>query len=360
MVETIFRQLFARIPKRTQEVLWRRFGLKNNRPETLEAIGRDFKITRERVRQIEARGLLELEKHLPDCFQDFVRLAEAHLSRFGGVREEKRLLEELSFATREKHPAAPSRVRFLLSLSDRFAQWPETKKTYAFWAVGEESGKKVLKFLDSLIREIKRTRAPFQMDEVSPRASAAASRSGLRSSSEGTLVSYVAISKELAANPFGHLGHIDWPEIVPRGVKDRAYLVLKHANRPIHFKELAKLINDQARRATGFHQAWQKPVEVQTVHNELIKDGNFVLVGRGIYALKEWGYEPGTVRELIARTLKGSGRPLSKEEVIRAVKERRVVQENTILINLQNRRFFERLPNGRYRVRGHTHLAEEI
>ena len=108
---------------------------------------------------------------------------------------------------------------------------------------------------------------------------------------------------------------------------------------PLHFKEIANNIC-----TLGIDK---KPAHVQTVHNELIKDGRFVLVGRGVYALREHGYEPGTVREVITRLLKERG-PLDSTEVVRLVNQKRFLKENTILLNLQNRRHFKRLEDGRY------------
>ena len=61
----------------------------------------------------------------------------------------------------------------------------------------------------------------------------------------------------------------------------------------------------------------------QTVNNELIKDPRFVLIGRGLYALSEWGYEPGTVKDVLVQILKDSGKALRKEDVLQLISERR-------------------------------------
>jgi hypothetical protein len=359
MVDTILKEMLAQLPKRSQDVLSRRFGLKNNHPETLETIGDDFGITRERVRQIESSALrLILQKH-PEELADFTQLVRSHLERFGGAREERKLLEEIRFMANDRHPASQSRIRFLLAVGTGLKHVPSATSHYSFWATSDTAVKQVHKFLDASIREMKKLRQPVELANVETFAKRVAESIGLRNVSGGVALSFLSISRDLLSNPYGHYGHAHWPTIVPRGVKDRAYLVLKHHQSPLHFRDLAKKINEQAKTADAFHPTWQKQVEVQTVHNELIKDGNFVLVGRGMYALKEWGYEPGTVRDLIGVVLAKARRPLTKQEIIEAVKAKRLVQENTIIINLQNRKFFERLAGGRYRVRTSRRTAAQ-
>ena len=152
---------------------------------------------------------------------------------------------------------------------------------------------------------------------------------------------YVKLSKRFVKSPFNDTGLADWSEVNPKTARDWAYLVLKRADRPMHFSEIAKLV--------GNHRK-QKYTNLQTVHNELIKDNRFVLVGRGLYGLREAGLIPGTAREIIAHVLKKEG-PLHSREVVNRVREQRVLKEGTILINLQNKKYFECLSDGRYSVR---------
>jgi len=72
-----------------------------------------------------------------------------------------------------------------------------------------------------------------------------------------------------------------------------------------------------------------------------------VLVGRGLYALTEWGYQPGIVRNDIQAILKQHG-PITRDELVKRVLKERHVKENTIVINLQNKKFFKKTDNGKY------------
>jgi len=158
--------------------------------------------------------------------------------------------------------------------------------------------------------------------------------SSFNSLEKSVFTSYLEISKKIQKDSEGNFGLKDWPEINPRGIKDKAYLVFKKTEKPLHFTEVAKLIEGSL---------------VQTVHNELIRDPRFVLIGRGIYALSEWGYYPGEVKDVISKVLTEGG-PLTKEEILEKVLKQRLVKENTVFLNLSNKKYFERDIQGKYIV----------
>ena len=153
---------------------------------------------------------------------------------------------------------------------------------------------------------------------------------------ENTIASLIEVSKLFKPNALGEWGRVSSSFISPRGMRDYAFLVMRRHGSPMHFSETAKAIKD----------SFGKHAHTQTVHNELIKDDRFVLVGRGLYALKEWGYEGGVVRNVIEKVL--SNGPLSKDEIIKRVLKERHVKENTILVNLQNRSCFKKDNQGNY------------
>ena len=147
---------------------------------------------------------------------------------------------------------------------------------------------------------------------------------------------WLLLSKRIGKNPLGEWGRIDSPHVRIKNTRDFAFLTLKRHGSPMHFSEVAK----------GIEKLFTRKSHPATTHNELIKDNRFVLVGRGLYALKEWGYEPGIVREVIKGILLREG-PLTRDEIIERVKRERYVKDATISVNLQNP-IFTRLPDGRY------------
>ena len=132
------------------------------------------------------------------------------------------------------------------------------------------------------------------------------------------------------------IGYIDFGARYKGYCADITRCVFKKKNNPLHFREVAEFIGPKALS--------------QTVHNELIRDPRFVLVGRGTYALRDWGYEQGVVKDVIKNILKEAKNPLTKEEVLEKVLQQRMVKENTILLNLQNKRYFKKNSEGKYHL----------
>ena len=122
-------------------------------------------------------------------------------------------------------------------------------------------------------------------------------------------------------------------------MRDYAYLIIRRHGSPIHFREVAKIITD----------VFKIKAHVATCHNELIKDPRFVLVGRGLYALSEWGYMSGVVKDVIRKIIEKNG-PLTKAQIIEKVLKERYVKENTIIINLQNPKYFKKNKDSKYEV----------
>ena len=149
---------------------------------------------------------------------------------------------------------------------------------------------------------------------------------------------FLSVSKEIKQGVFEKWGIHNWKEISPKGVREKAHLIIKENNEPLHFRDVAKLIDK--------HKLSKKKTHPQTVHNELIKDEKFVLVGRGTYALREWGYQRGTVKDVITEILSNSTKPLHQDEVVEKVLSVRNVKKTTIIINLN--KFFQRLDKQKY------------
>ena len=335
LVKTMLRDL----PERQAEVLSRRYGLLSGEAETLEEIGEDFGITRERVRQLEAAAFAGLKRS--SVFEQ-AKVATTQLSRHvkehGDVRREEALLNDLG--GEREHPS----VLLLLDVADGVDRHRENDERHTAWATDKDKVVAAEGLAQGVVRrfnqEIKEplSQAKF-WETVEDEA-----RARKLLLTERARKSWIDISKLLGEGPMGLWGPAEWADISPRGVKDRAYITLKAKGKPMHFSEIVDRMNRD-------YFTEGKKAHVQTVHNELIKDPRFVLVGRGIYALKDWGYAPGTVRDVLIEVLKENPRGLTRDELIDAVLKTRMVKVNTILLNLNDHKTFGRNIEGRYSFR---------
>ncbi|HOH11534.1 MAG TPA: sigma factor-like helix-turn-helix DNA-binding protein [Candidatus Paceibacterota bacterium] len=329
----ITKKLLNVLPERNRDILTKRYGLdKNSKRLTLEAIGSEYGITRERVRQIEnfGLGMIKKSKTYESATEAFGQIKDL-MDEYGSVVHEREFLGSLA-----KDELTQNHIHFLLVVSDNFTKIKEDEEFHHRWTVNEEKAAKVH-------QSLRRLCAGFSEDDLIPEPELITKfLKELKDFSnepnlEGLAPKWLKICKLLARNPLGEWGLNTSPNIRMRGIRDYAYLVLRQNKAPLHFTEVAREID----------KTFNKKAHPATCHNELIKDGRFVLVGRGLYALTEWGYSQGTVVDVVMRILKEAG-ALSKDEIINHVLKERFVKENTILVNLQNAKYFKRDENGRY------------
>ncbi len=331
----VVKRLLSSLPPRAQDVIMGRFGLNQNGDEmTLEAIGKKYGITRERVRQIENYAINHIRK--ADSYGKEKAVFDELLStvnKMGGIISEDDLLNYLG-----KDISAKKHIHFLLVVGDDFNKIKEDTEFKHRWHVDKNLSDKIHEALQKLY-------AKLEDDAIVPESEIVASfLEHLKDVSneykqDEIITRWLSLSKNIAKNPLGEWGKSKSSNIKTKGVRDYAYLILRRHGSPIHFREVAKLISE----------VFKKKAHVATTHNELIKDPRFILVGRGLYALKEWGYSTGVVRDVIREILKKEG-PLSKEDVLEKVLKERYVKPNTIMVNLQNPKFFKKNKQGMYTV----------
>ena len=334
--KTVTKGLLAELHDRARDVIERRYGLLNSGTErmTLEAIGEIYGITRERVRQIENTALetVRKSKAYKNTAPAIDELEDAMIS-FGGIVREGDFLGALA-----KDVSTQNHIHFLLVIGDPFIKIKEDDDFHHRWTVDPELSEKVHEALRRLYKNldekdlITETEMIFKfIDHLKDTVEEV--------KDEEMAKRYLRISKRVRENRLGDWGLSHSPNIKTRGMRDMAYLILKKKGSPLHFTDVAKMIAKE----------FGRKAHVATTHNELIKDKRFVLVGRGLYALSEWGYSSGVVRDVIREVIKKNG-PLSKNDVVSHVLKQRHVKENTIYVNLQNSNYFKKDTAGKYSI----------
>jgi DNA-binding phage protein len=316
--------------EREREIVSRRFGLFDRR-ETLEQIGELLGITRERVRQLEKSVVTRLKaaasKDLPGI-NDVETSLSSHLNDMGKIARIQDIGGRLS---KDNSRTDQARVAFLANLSPGIAVIEDND--HFFHSIGlasEHTEKAIRERVNKIIEAITEIGEPTDIKKVAEKVG----NTDIKHTE-----ALAGISKNIA-HLNGRWGLVKWPMVNPKNIRDKIYVILHDNKKPMHFNEIAKAIKDSNLK--------RKDVTTQAIHNELIKDSRFVLIGRGIYALKEWGFKKGTVADVIADVLRKEGGPLHRDEIVRRVLKSRHVKETTILLNLQSKPQFKRVAKATY------------
>ena len=327
---------------RSKIIISRRFAFGKKRVETLEKIGNDYKITRERVRQIESDGVKKIKKNLNKFktkkeFDKIQSFFNAELEKSGGLKREDLFLDILGEEKQKNY------IVFLLHLTDKCERLKEDNSFHALWTLDKNKVVSAKEINQNIVKVLREKKTPITVSKIA--------ESIEFKESVSILESIIQISKKIDRTiDKKKYGLVDWPEVNPKTVKDKIYFILKQNKNPLHYKDISKNIDSLNGELVATSVSTKK-LHPQTIHNELIRNNNFVLIGRGIYALKEWGYNGGQVKDVILEILKNTKDPLTKEQVISLVSEKRIVRESTILLNLQNKQMFAKDDSGRYKIR---------
>lgn len=318
--------------EREREIITRRFGLYDRR-ETLEQIGELLGITRERVRQLEKAILIRLkmaaENGKIQSVSNIEKIIVRNLTDLGRTARIQDLTDSLLNKTSDQRERA--HVAFVSALSPNLTV-VEENDTYHHSVGIREYGdeKKIRSQVDAIVGVIKKHGEPLTIEQLHEK---------LSYEHPNYVRGLASVSKSLA-----HLkdswGLLKWPTVNPKNIRDKIFVILTENEKPMHFSEIADSIKDSSFK--------RKDVTTQAIHNELIKDSRFVLIGRGIYALSSWGFNRGTVSDIIADVLKKSPEPLHRDEIVKRVLASRQVKETTILLNLQSKPQFKRVAKATY------------
>lgn len=317
---------------REKEIISRRFGLAG-RKETLEQIGEMLSITRERVRQLEKAILIRLQIAAEEG--EIPELAPAEKLLIRNLTEMGRVARLSDLANKVYGGKATVReqtgINFIATFSKSLTVIDDNDKYYGAVGIAEYGNSlDIRNKVDAIVKLIRENKKPMTLEELDEK---------LNYEHPDHIRAIASISK-LLAHLNGVWGLAKWPSVNPKNIRDKIFVILEAKKQPMHFSEIAKEIKE-----SNFKR---KNVTVQAIHNELIKDPRFVLIGRGIYALSSWGYKKGTISDIIRSILEQSDGPLTREEIVKRVLKTRKVKETTILLNLQNKKLFKKVDKNLY------------
>jgi Fe2+ or Zn2+ uptake regulation protein len=318
----------AKLKPNEQRVIRRRFGFEE-KIVSLAAIGRELKLSRERVRQIQRDALIKLTKGVVKSHQESIRRVIRSIEAHGGIVSKKDVAHKLlpeKVANDKLERAALNLFIAILPEIENIEKHNNLNDSWMLVTLSKENAVKVLKEWASELGNLKKPSEVEVLLEKFPNH---------KKHNITFLSALPSVSREIIETYDNKIGLMSWPEVNPRTIRDKIYYILQKSQKPMHFTDIGRAIKQE-----NFDE---KKVVVATIHNELIADKRFVLVGRGIYALEEWGYKKGTVREVIAEVLRESSGAMTLDDIYEKVSKQRMVRKNTILINLQSKKMFKKV-----------------
>lgn len=332
-VLTMVNKAFGGLKRKQRHVLRRRYGL-NGDKKTLQEIGDSYGVTRERIRQIEKAAIKKLRKEVNiKYFLPVTSLVLFELEQSGGIIAEKTLARRIF--GENASDINLNGMRLILEVYPDVTGIKECDHKYESWCLGSCDIDRVVGIILDLVGYLDSRGDIVSLDELHTEI-------GTRHGVELKHTEAISdLSKLILSTADGRYGLKKWSFINPKNIRDKIFFVLNKVNKPLHFMEITDLI----RKEDFIHS---KNITHQAVHNELISDDRYVLIGKGIYALTDWGYRPGTVSDVIVNLMSEKGVPMSKEDIVREVLKNRIVKKNTIVINLHNKEKFVRTKEGLY------------
>lgn len=341
---SILSLLFTTLSDRERDVIAHRYGLNENESKTLEEIGKLFDVTRERIRQIENSTIKKIRNH-PEIgarLKPVENMITDILEEHGGIMREDSLYESiLSYGTTRNIDRAATSFIISKLLNNKLDRIVKHKKIHDSWKLPTTEVGFIEELIDDLIDLLNEKSEPLSrrsiLEKVQRRPFFDKYSEQLN---EKIIENILDLTNKINSNPFDEWGLADWRSIKPKRMNDKIAIVMRKHGKPLHFTEIADKINE-----AKFDSKVAYPA---TIHNELILDNKYVLVGRGIYALKAWGYQPGVVTDVITSVMEEVGKPLTKSEIIEKVLEKRMVKQSTIQLALMNKKKFKRIERNKY------------
>ena len=328
-----------------QLVLLKKFGILTWKEIPLQRIGKDYNLTRERVRQIETQALMRFRRLIVwnEKYTKVLDEAKVILESSGGVLAEDDIIAKL--VNKGIFDFSSQEIKLILVSDFDISYLKRNKYINKCF------------YIDNLFEDFLTNMVVYMNDYFDKRAESV------------DLYEFIDVLKTEFTKKYDYITFLKndlfyinffacvrgvqvfdgkvwlatYPDVNPKTIKLKILYTMKRINKPVHFQELPAKITEYFP---------QKGVKLNTVHNELVKNNDlFVNLGLGIYGLRSRWYEGGTVMEIIIRIFKKNNRPMNVKEISKELLKEKMVSPNTILLNLQKyKKAFERIDKGVYRL----------
>ena len=323
-----------------KDVVRRRFGLHAPK-ETLQEIGDDYGVTRERIRQIQNRAMdgitPKAKKHI--IILSLSTKARQHLGKVG-VKREKTVTKDFA-RTHNISEKGESLLAFLILLSEKLHHHEETNEMHSFISASEKQtrlAKHVLKKI--LAKFASNPEKTYTGAEVLSFVEKEIHKHIGVKAKEDELYDFLRILKPIGRNPFGQFGLLDHNQITPSSLAHKILYLLENQGKPMHFNEIFQSLKGMDEINDEFlSNRWKKNYNRSSIQNHLIMNPEFVWIGRGTYALKKWGYKEGNVFDRMVELVK-KNKSIQKEKLYELLSVEKQFSKITFEVYIRNKKYF--------------------
>lgn len=329
---------------KAKEIIKKRYGLINGERQTLEEIGESYGITRERIRQIQAKALKNMKHPISVAKKPLLELMEKILFQNGGLLSAEEADIKVPEALGGMIDDGSSVLDLLCDLEliqscrigDIVIYSPLfdgvkldilSEKIIAS-VKKEDLGLDVLSIVKKieLFKKITDDRFDpqsfvFRYCRTDPRIE----EIGLASASPETIFKHYTS---------GYFAKKSWVVLMKR--------VLEQEQMPLHFTEITNKVNDLMGNS-------ERQVDVRRAHSIMIEDEAFAHSGvNGTYGLTAWGLRKELTPQLIEECMKKAGFPLHWKQIYNYVSKYKNTKPANITTCLETNRLFKKVDTGVY------------
>lgn len=336
-----FRDILKALSSKEKDVIERRIGLRGDK-ETLQNIWDSFSpaITRERVRQIEDSGIKKIGRVIKAT--ELVKIQEFSkeiLEEHGGLLTKEKLVNAIIKGFDLGSSMNASIIETIVQSDYDIVKSKPKLGTRTYFFLPKISKKSIDAVYKEALTILKKRKDVIEKTSLFEMIKINLKNPNIKNV---FIDSILNVYEDIVFGEETLIGLSKWKILNPKTLKDKAQYILRKEKIPMHFVSIANKITE----------TMGEKVKINTIHNELIRNSEFVLVGRGIYALKDWGiYKPGTVLDVIVDIMKKVWEPMTTEDIVAKVLKVRKVKSTTIYMNLQNKKVIERVGRNYYQIK---------
>lgn len=339
MFKEILERSLKNLTPREQDIVLRKSGILGNK-ETLNSLSKKYNLSRERIRQIQNQSLKKIYSYLKNDFNtpQIKNILERSKDFFSplGIKKESffltKIKNEFNFEDEEVRI-----FKFFLEVLGIFIYQPENNFFYSFYAKEKNDYLLAKNLLEKLYTYLyQNSHKHYSEEELIAIVQSKIIKNYFNHYLDKEhVLELVRILKIAARNPFNFWGSRLNKLISPKSLGHKIFLILKQTNQPLHFSLIHQKLEEIKKLEDELMPSpWKKDYNIESIKNELIRNKDFVLVGRGVYALREWGLIDGPAKWLMFKFLQERKR-VTREELWKFISQHRNIKKSSFYVYLR-------------------------